>query len=248
MANVQLFHGDCLELMKNIQDGSVDLVLCDLPYGTTRNQWDIRIPFEPLWEQYHRVCKRNAAIVLFSQMPFTAELVMSNRREFRYEWIYEKNRSSGFLNANRMPMKAHENICVFYAVLPTYNPQLKRGSHHNRRSGYSSSNYGKFNRTKHSISYYHHPTDVIFFEGHQLRERTHPTQKPTNLLEYLIRTYTNAGETVLDNCMGSGSCGVAAVNTARDFIGIELDAGYYEIACKRIEAAQAQQRIEGWND
>ena len=236
--------GDCLDLMQSIPDGSVDMVLCDLPYGVTRNRWDTVIPFEPLWEQYHRVCKRNAAVVLFGQMPFGARLIMSNPREFRYEWIYEKTNPSGFLNSHKMPMKAHENIMVFYRRLPDYHPIRREGfkPYVNRKPGLApgSTNYRDFKRLAYSSpDGTRFPVDVIRFSNPSWGRDTgaHPTQKPVALLEYLIKTYTAEGETVLDNCMGSGSTGVAAVNTGRSFIGIELDGGYFDIAKRRIEEA-----------
>ena len=236
--------GDCLELMRDIPDGSIDMILCDLPYGTTKNKWDSVIPFEPLWEQYNRVIKDNGAIVLFSQMPFTVDLVASNYKDFRYEWIWEKLLASGHLNANRMPMKKHENILVFYKKLPTYNPQFTEGKPYVATHSTHSSNYGK---QKDNITTINdgkrYPVDIIKFNNDR---GLHPTQKPVELLEYLIKTYTNEGDTVLDNCMGSGSTGVACVNTCRNFIGIELDGGYFEIAKSRISEAETihnQQKI-----
>lgn len=224
--------GDCLELMRDIPDGSIDMILCDLPYGTTKNKWDSVIPFEPLWEQYNRVIKDNGAIVLFSQMPFTVDLVASNYKDFRYEWIWEKLSASGHLNANRMPMKKHENILVFYKKLPTYNPQFTEGKPYVATYSTHSSNYGK---QKDNITTINdgkrYPVDIIKFNNDRC---LHPTQKPVALLEYLIKTYTNEGEIVLDNCMGSGSTCVACVNTNRHYIGFELDPHYYDIACKRL--------------
>lgn len=247
MEQIKLMQGDCLELMKEIPDGSVDMVLCDLPYGTTRNKWDDVIPFEPLWQQYHRICKRNAAVLLFGQPPFTALEITSNVREFRYEWIYEKTNATGFLNASRMPLKSHESILVFYKSLPTFNPQYVDGAPY-RKTGAkrASSNYGKF--LQQEVRQYEakkFPRDVLKISNCSLGadRGSHLTQKPVALLEYLIRTYTNDGETVLDNCMGSGSTGVACVNTGRDFIGMELDPGYFETAKRRIEEAQRQARI-----
>ena len=232
---MELLNGDCLELMKNIPDKSIDMILCDLPYGTTHNKWDNVIPMESLWKQYNRIIKEHGAIVLFSQMPFGASLIMSNPKMFRYEWIWEKNQAAGFLNAKKMPLRKHENILVFYKHLPTYNPQglikldepiQKKGSAN--RNG---KNYGvadkSFIRT-----HTNYPTDIITFSKDS---GYHPTQKPVDLLEYLIKTYTNEGDTVLDNCMGSGSTGVACVNTNRDFIGMELNEEYFKIACERIE-------------
>ena len=237
-----LLQGDCLELMKDIPAGSVDMVLCDLPYGTTRNQWDNVIPFEPLWKQYHRVCKPNAAIVLFSQMLFSAQAVMSNPHEFRYEIIWMKSQGTGHLNANRMPLKIHENILVFYGALPTYNPQKATGYAPYKKSGlHGSTNYGK-QRNCESVNTdgTRFPVDVVSFKGcNSSKDKPiHPTQKPVSLLEYLIYTYSNERETILDNCMGSGSTGVACVNTDRDFIGIERDPGYFESAKRRIKETE----------
>ena len=240
MKKFELWHGDCLELMKNIPDGSVDMVLCDLPYGTTRNKWDIIIPLDSLWEQYKRVIKDNGAIVLFSAEPFTSLLITSNIQWFRYDLIWSKTQGSDFLNANRKPLRSHENICVFYKKQPTYNPQKTDGKPYKAKSGETtSSNFGKFNGNHYTENKdgKRYPLSVLRFSGEHNSGKQHPTQKPTDLLEYLIKTYTNEGEIVLDNSMGSGSCGVACVNTNRHFIGIELDDGYFNIAKKRIEEA-----------
>ena len=240
MNNIELWHGDCLELMKDIPDGSVDMVLCDLPYGTTRNKWDSIIPLDSLWEQYKRVIKDNGAIVLFSAEPFTSLLITSNIQWFRYDLIWSKTQGSDFLNANRKPLRSHENICVFYKKQPTYNPQKTDGKPYKAKSGQTtSSNFGKFNGNHHTENKdgKRCPLSVLQFSGEHNRGKQHPTQKPTDLLEYLIKTYTNEGEIVLDNSMGSGSCGVACVNTNRQFIGIELDERYFNIATQRIETA-----------
>ena len=230
--------GDCLELMKDIPDGSIDMILCDLPYGTTRNKWDSTIPFESLWGQYERIIKDNGAIVLFSQPPFDKALSMSNIKLFRYEWIWEKDNATGFLNANRMPLKKTENILVFYKQLPIYNPQKTAGKPYKCKqgSGSSSWNYDESQGgyvTENNGDRF--PTNIIKFNRD--KDKFHPTQKPVALLEYLIKTYTNEGDTVLDNCMGSGSTGVACVNTGRKFIGMEMDDTYYEIAKQRIDNA-----------
>lgn len=235
-----LLEGDCLELMNSIQDNSVDMVLCDLPYGTTCNKWDNRLPFDPLWKEWHRICKNNAAVLLFGQMPFLADVVMSNTKEFRYELVYKKTQATGFLNANRMPLKSHENIAVFYRRLPTYNPQYTYGKPYIRKRKYSqSANYQYYEQITQSVypDGKRYPIDVIEVSnsGYGKDRGLHPTQKPVSLCEYLIRTYTNPGDTVLDNCMGSGTTGVAAVNTGRNFIGIELNHDYFEMAKKRIE-------------
>ena len=232
---MMLLQGDCLELMKNISDKSIDLILCDLPYGTTQNKWDTVIPFDKLWEQYNRIIKDNGAILLFSQMPFGANLIMSNPKMFRYEWVWEKDNGTGFLNAKKMPLKKHENILVFYKHLPTYNPQMREGfnPYYNVRKNPDSSNYGDYKATPSSSDGTRYPIDIIKFN----RDKgLHPTQKPVALLEYLIKTYTNEGDTVLDNCMGSGSTGVACKNTNREFIGMELDEKYFKVACERLGA------------
>lgn len=262
---MKLIQGDCLEIMKEIPDGSVDLVLCDLPYGTTANiEWDKPITFEALWEQYNRIIKNNGAILLFSAQPFTTDLINSNRKMFRYEIVWQKTMSTGFLNANKMPLRAHENILVFYKHLPTYNPQKNKlseeyikehmvniGRTRRKKEGKACHYNAHSNAPLYTDTGERHPTDVIKFSnwngalfGNTDKIVKHPTSKPVALLEYLIRTYTNEGETVLDNCMGSGSTGVACVNTRRDFIGIELDKGYFDIACKRIQEAQEKLKSE----
>ena len=238
--------GDCLELMKEIADGSVDMILTDLPYGITDCAFDVRIPFEPMWEHFKRVTKKNAAIVLFSQMPFGAELIMSNRKMFRYEWIWEKSLGVGFLNAKKMPLRCHENILVFYRALPTYNPQFTKGKPYIAKF-LGSNNYGKqkSDGIKNHLDGNRYPRDVVYYTSTMgFEENFSPQQKPVALLEYLIRTYTNAGETVLDATMGSGSTGVAAINTGRDFIGFEKEQNFFEISQKRIAQAQAKKAQE----
>ena len=242
MENYQLINGDCLEEMKNISDKSIDMILCDLPYGTTKNKWDCIIPFDKLWEQYNRVIKDNGAIVLFGNGIFTAELIISNKKMWRYNLVWDKVLPSGFLNAKKMPMRNHEDVCVFYKKLPTYNPQMWIGEEcHSRGNVIGKSqkdfsrntNYGDFNavETEGNLKY---PKSILTFSKPHPSISIHPTQKPVELLEWLIKTYTNEGETVLDNCMGSGSTGVACVNTNRKFIGIELDKDYFIIAKDRI--------------
>ena len=239
MNDIKLIHGDCLEEMKNIPDKSIDMILCDLPYGTTQNKWDSIIPLELLWEQYKRIIKDNGAIVLFAQTPFDKVLGASNLKMLKYEWIWEKQQGTGFLNAKKMPLKKHENILVFYKKLPTYNPQMigneiriiKRN-----KDGKTTDNYGKFTYDEQSTYVGRYPTSILSFDRD--KNKLHPTQKPVALLEYLIKTYTNEEEIVLDNTMGSGSTGVSCVNTNRKFIGIELDEKYFEIAKNRIEEAQ----------
>ncbi|MBR0288021.1 MAG: site-specific DNA-methyltransferase [Selenomonadaceae bacterium] len=239
---MKLYNGDCLELMKEIPDGSVDMILDDLPYGTTDCAFDKRLPFEPMWAEFKRVTKHNAAIVLFSQMPFGAELIMSNRKMFRYEWCWEKSLGVGFLNAKKMPLRCHENILVFYQALPTYNPQFAQGKPYVNEVKKSTLNYGKCNRQVTISDGRRYPRDIVKFYqvgNFNHTDNYHPQQKPVGLLEYLIKTYTNAGETVLDATMGSGSTGVACVDTGRKFVGIELDETFYKIAQERIAKAQA---------
>lgn len=240
MKGIKLIFGDCIEKMKNIPNESVDLILCDLPYGTTNNKWDIVINFEDLWNQYNRIIKKNGAIILFGNQPFTTDLINSNRKFFRYQLIWIKNKFSDFLNANRKPLKINEDINIFYKKQPTYNPQFSFSEPYERYNKQESvdkqTNYGKYkcNVTKNKDGR-RMPTTALFFD--KVIRTVHPTQKPVKLLEYLIKTYSNEGETVLDNCMGSGSTGVACVNTNRKFIGIELDKNYFTISIKRINEA-----------
>lgn len=243
--NVKLYQGDCLEVMKEIPDKSVDMILCDLPYGTTQNKWDIIIPFVPLWEQYKRVIKDNGAIVLTSAEPFASLMVTSNIKMFRYDIIWEKQKGSDPLNANRKPLRSHENILVFYKKSPIYNPQFEYGKPYIRKGDCSvkSSNFNKTKIVKDlgSEDGKRYPKTVIKFSNEGMNSKNlHPTQKPVKLLEWLIKTYTNDGMVVLDNCMGSGTTGVACVNTNRKFIGIELDENYYKIAEERIHKALSE--------
>ena len=242
---IDLRHGDCLELMKNIPDASVDMVLCDLPYGTTDCEWDEKIDLVQLWKQYKRIIKEHGAIVLFSQLPFGCELIADATVPFRYEWIWNKCVSTGFLNAKKMPLRRHENIFVFYKKLPTYNPQKTKGKPYKVTMGSSTSIYGKKPKvTTNNKTGERYPVDILQFNNANHKNAYHPTQKPVPLLEYLIKTYTNPDELVLDNCMGSGSTGVACINTGRNFIGMELDDHYYEVAKKRIETASEEKRLE----
>jgi|SRR5690554_1293880 len=237
--NIWLMKGDCLERMKEIPDGSVDLILCDLPYGTTACKWDSVIPFEPLWEQYRRIAKKDAAIVLTASQPFTSALVMSQPRMFKHEWIWKKNAGSNFASVKFQPMKEHESVLVFCKSSPRYFP-IKQPRTRQRTAGRTwKSNtgkrqvYGGMQDSGFTLADgdFRVPSSVQLFN----RERgLHPTQKPVALMEYLIRTYTNEGDMVLDNCMGSGTTGVACTSTGRKFIGIEMDENYFEIAKKRI--------------
>jgi len=242
MPKIELIQGDCLEKMKVIPDGSIDMVLCDLPYGTTQNKHDIILPFNKLWEQYERIIKDNGAIVLFGQGLFFVDLINSNRKLFRYDLVWDKQLISGFLNANRMPLRVHENIAVFYKKLPTYNPQYTEGKPlHSKGKSYinkehKNENYGKFEMTDDSRagSTQKHPKSIISFQKPHPSKAQHRTEKSIEMLEWLIKTYTNDNDIVLDNCMGSGSTGVACKNLNRNFIGIELDTEYFKIAEKRI--------------
>lgn len=237
--SVQLIQGDCLTEMARLEAGSVDMILCDLPYGTTSCRWDAVIPFDRLWSQYRRVAKPNSAIVLTAQTPFDKALGSSNLSMLRYEWIWQKEQGTGGMNANKMPLKKHENVLVFYQKLPTYNPQFTAGKPYTMKrnkpsmasvygktgvaDGYNSVNEGR-----------RHPTSVLTFKK---ETGLHPNQKPVALMEYLIRTYTNPGDMVLDNTCGSGTTLVAAINTGRNAIGIERDPTYFRIAQERIATA-----------
>ncbi|PWL71020.1 MAG: cytosine methyltransferase [Clostridiaceae bacterium] len=256
----QLYLGDCLEIMRDIPDGSVDMVLCDPPYGTTHCNFDTVIPFEPMWAEYDRIVKQSGAILLFSAQPFTTDLICSNRKNFRYEIIYEKTVATGFLNAKKAPLRVHENICVFYRSQPTYNPQkmkIDNARCHTRKNNMElareSQQYGEYRKPdwQYTDDGTRYPRDIIRASnwngvafGKHLRNGKHPTKKPVPLLEQLILTYTDPGETVLDNCMGSGTTGVACINTGRRFIGVEKDQEYFELAKESIEAAAAQGRLE----
>ena len=236
--NIQLYKGDCLEIMKRIEDKSIDMILCDLPYGTTRNKWDSVIPLDELWKEYKRIIKDNGVIVLTSQGIFTAKLILSNEKWFKYKLVWEKSKATNFLNAKKQPLRKHEDICVFYNKQPQYNPQMTEGKPYDKgvRKNQLTGSYGDFNPVHVKSEGMRYPTDVVYFKTAESEGRVyHSTQKPIALLEYLIKTYTNKGETILDNCMGSGSTGVACLNTNRKFIGIELDDNYFEVAKKRIE-------------
>lgn len=260
--NVKLYYGDCLNVMDNITDKSIDMILCDLPYGcTARNKWDVIIPFEQLWKQYQRIIKDNGAIVLFGKQPFTSMMIMSNPNMYKYNLVWRKNLKTGNLNARKMPMGAFEDIMVFYKKSPVYNPQqiprtyqVPSGNKFNSKT----TNYGKqkelyIDRQNEWLM----PDDVIDYEDgisldalelenemlyikcvHNSSGKLHPTQKPVELLEWLIKTYTNEGDIVLDNAMGSGSTGVACMNVNRKFIGIELEEKYYHIASERLHCCK----------
>lgn len=235
MPDITLWCGDCLELMKNISDKSVDMILCDLPYGTTQNKWDVIIPFDKLWEQYNRIIKLNGAIVLTCQQPFTSLLITSNLKNFKYCWTWYKHQCTNFLNAKKQPLRNCEDIAVFYKKQCTYNPQMTKGKLIMKNLGGESNNYNSFKALPH-LSDEYYPTQLLDIPQIRIKNG-HPTVKPINLLEYLIKTYSNEGDLILDNCMGSGSTGVACVNTNRNFIGIELDEKYFKVAEERIKKA-----------
>ena len=251
MSEVKLINGDCIKEMQKLIDKGVkvDMVLTDPPYGTTHCRWDSPIDITKMWQVLRGVTMPSTPILLFCQQPFTSVLGASNLKQLRYSWVWEKTQPTGFLNAKRMPMKAHEDILVFYDRLPTYNP-IKTDGHkrkvvmaaHQRKCN-AGEIYHKHDNYRDYISTERYPRSVIKFKTDKQTSCLHAAQKPVALLEYLIRTYTNEGETVLDNCMGSGSTGVACVQTGRDFIGIELDDNYFEIAQKRIY--EAQEALDG---
>lgn len=245
-SNYELWQGDCLELMKDIPDKSVDCIITDLPYGTTQCKWDTIIPFEPLWEQYNRIIKDNGAVVLFVTEPFSSHLRLSNLKNYKYDWIWDKVKGTGFLNAKRQPMRNHELISVFYKKQCTYNPQKTYG--HKMKKSYRSKDlqtdvYGEMKNDYTYESTERYPRSIQVFSTDTQNSSLHPTQKPVALIEYLIKTYTNDGELVFDSCMGSGTTGVACINTNRRFIGIELDNNYFDIAKERISEVEQEHKI-----
>jgi len=241
--SIQLMLGECLERMQEIETGSVDMVMADLPYGTTACKWDTVIPFVPLWEQYRRVCKKNAAIVLTASQPFTSTLGASNADALKYSWVWAKSSATGHLNAKRMPMKIHEDILVFSDAPHNYFPQGLKPHGKITRRGSNGDNFGK-SGVENFQEWTNYPRSILEFpsEGRPI----HPTQKPVALMEYLIRTYTNEGETVLDNTMGSGTTGVGCINTRRSFIGIERDPAYFKIAQARCGVEPGFNEKEFW--
>lgn len=237
--SIKLYEGDCLHYLPEIPSESIDLILADLPYGTTANSWDKIIPMEPLWEQYKRIIKNHGAICLFGQEPFSSHLRLSAPKQikFRYYWIYEKSNAQGFFHANQMPLRAHEIVSVFYKHLPTYNPQFTKGKPYvSIRQGLTN-NYLNTKRTPTvNLTGKRYPKDVLHINSGNRTKIYHPTQKPLELIEYLVKTYTNKGDLVLDNVMGSGQTGVACQELGRNFIGMEKEHKYFEIAKNRIES------------
>ena len=236
-----LYCGECLSVLPEIASASVDMIFTDLPYGTTKHAWDKHIDFNALWKEYERIIKDNGVIALWAQSPFDKVLACSNLKLYRYEWIIEKTSATGFLNAHKMPMKAHENILIFYKRLPTYNPQITHGhtrkvatAYHKRRSP-KYTGYGDYGLIDYD-STDRFPRDVLRFKWDQQKSALCPTQKPVAACEYMIRTYTNPGDVVLDSCMGSGTTGVAALSLGRKFIGIEIDLEMFDKADRRISS------------
>ena len=238
---IQLFNEDCIETMKRIPDGSIDLMLTDIPYGTTQNEWDILPDLSVIWFEWERILKSNGAWIFTAQQPVSSRLVVSRVGFFRYEWIWEKVQGTGHLNANRMPLKIHENILIFYRMLPTYNPQKIKGKKRTvKRNGEAAktTNYGKFTEISKSEYDDYMPTDIIKFDRDS--EQIHPTQKPVDLFRYLIKTYSNEGDTVFDGYTGSGTTAIACIKEKRNFIGSELNKEYFDKAMQRIRIEQMQ--------
>lgn len=252
-----IYNEDCMEGMKRIPDGSVDCIICDLPYGVLNRgnesaKWDCSLNMDDLWVEYKRVTKNNSAIILFAQGMFTAELMISNKKMWRYNLIWDKMGKTGFLNANKMPLRQHEDICVFYNSLPVYNPQMEKCDPHKKNHGKgtmlgnaTNSCYGDFKDLPTIISDEKYPTSIISISReHKVGAFFHPTQKPVPLLKYLVLTYSNKGDTILDNCMGSGTTALACIDTGRNFIGFEKEKKYFDIAMKRIEEMRRQPKLD----
>jgi site-specific DNA-methyltransferase (adenine-specific) len=239
----KVFHGDCLEVMKSIPDGSVDMILCDLPYGTTACKWDVIIPFDNLWKQYERIIKSNGAIVLTASQPFTSTLINSNIKNYKYNWVWVKNTGSGIAQAKYSPMRYNEDVCVFYKSLPTYNAQLierTEGSKKRCKTPITNGGNGEHIQLVKTVTQYDsnfkNPSNVIYFNTDpNSKGKLHPTQKPVSLMEYFVRTYTNEGEIVLDNTAGSGTTAIACINTNRNYILIEKEQKYFDVINERID-------------
>ena len=234
-----IIHGDCLKVMRDIKSESIDMILCDLPYGVTQNKKDVALDSHKLWAQYKRIIKPKRNIVLTSQFPYTLELISSNKKWFRYDLIWDKVLTSGFLNANRQPLRVHEHILIFYNKLGIYNPQKTIGEkNHSKGTPHETQNrnYGDFEWSETDHGNLKYPTSIISFRKPHPSIARHPTEKPIELFEWLIETYSNEGDLVLDNCIGSGTTAEACINTNRNFIGIELDEGYHKIAVDRVKS------------
>lgn len=231
----KIIEGNCLEVMQRIPDKSIDLILCDLPYGTTKNKWDIVIPLEPLWQQYERIIKDNGAIVLTAVQIFASQLVMSRPHLFKYDLIWKKTIASGQLNVNSQPLRLHEHVLVFYKKQPTYNQQFTNGKPYSieRNANYQAGCYNKQTSSSKENNGFRHPTSVLEISNPRIKGG-HPTQKPVELFKWVVKSYTNEGDLVLDNCIGSGTTAVACIEAKRNYIGIELSKKYCDVARKRI--------------
>jgi site-specific DNA-methyltransferase (adenine-specific) len=237
--NYDIKHGDCLDLLAEIKDRSIDMILCDLPYGTTQNKWDCPIPLDKLWFEYNRIIKENGAIILTASQPFTSQLIVSNVKNFKFEWIWKKTIGSGQLNIKHQPLKMHESVLVFYDKKPCYNEQKTEGKPYKitrKAQSFVDGNYGKQKDHKKENEGFRHAQSVIEISNPRIKNG-HPTQKPVELCEYFIKTYSHEGDLILDNCMGSGTTGVAAINLNRRFIGFEKEKTYFDISEKRIKEA-----------
>ena len=236
---MRLWHGDCLTLMKDIDTNSVDMLLVDLPYGTTQCKWDSIISLKDLWIEYNRIIKDNGAMLFHCAQPFTSNLIMSNVKNFKYEWVWEKSKASNYLNAKKQPLRAHESIAVFYRKPPTYNPQMTQGEAYNKGTAKRETEvYGSQRAVEVKSDGERYPRTVQYFVTAEKEGKLHPTQKPIALTEYFVKTFSNPGDVILDNTMGSGTTGVACVNLDREFIGIEKDKEYFDIAVERRSEAE----------
>lgn len=246
-----IFEGDCIEIMKQFPDNCIDMILCDLPYGTTQNKWDSIIPLDELWQEYKRIIKENGAIVLTSQGLFTAQLMLSNPKQFKYKWVWEKSKPTNFLNAKKQPLRKYEDVCVFYKKQPVYNPQMVQGEPYDKgfRKNQLSGSYGDFQPVHVHSDGKRYPTDVIYFKTAESEgEVIHPTQKPVELGRYFVRTYTNPGALVLDNTFGSGSFLLSALLEGRNFVGIEKNEDVHLFKEKEIDYILAAKKrlYNGW--
>lgn len=249
----RLFEGDCIEIMKHFPDNSIDMILCDLPYGTTQNKWDSIIPLDELWEEYRRIVKENGAIVLTSHRLFTSRLMLSNIDDFKYKWIWIKSKATNFLNAKKQPLRKYEEVCVFYKKQPTYNPQMMNGESYDKglRKNQLSGSYGDFEPVRVKSNGERYPVDLVYFKTAESEGKVyHPTQKPVELGKYLVRTYTNKGDLVLDNTFGSGSFLVSALEEGRNFAGIEMNEETHQFKKHKYDLIEvATKRLkESWDN
>ena len=235
MSKIELIHGDCLIEMQNIPDKSIDAIIADLPYGTTRAKWDSVLDLDLLWKQYKRIIKHNGAIVLFASQPFTTTLINSNIKDFKYSLVWDKKMKVGMMNCKRMPLRQHEDIILFYKKQPTYNPQMTKGKMRNKKIE-PTKNFEVYGQIKPIDNFNddYYPSSILEFTNANQKDKEHTTQKPLSLMEYLVKTYTNENEIVLDNTMGSGTTGLACLKTNRQFIGIEKEKQYYDVAVRRL--------------